>query len=160
MVRGAGLFVAGVVVGALLVQPGGAQGTQPRGVNHIGINVRDYQGALAFYTKTLGLREAYTMRRPDGSPLLTYLQASRETFVELIPVGPDQPSGVTHFGLEVSDIDDAVAHLRQQGVTAADPGLTPARARFTRIADRDGVQIEVMEFTEESMQRKAMDAWK
>ena len=148
------------MLGALLVQPGAAQDGRPRAVNHIGINVRNYAEAMAFYTKTLGLREAYTMRRPDGSPLLTYLQASRETFVELIPVGADQPAGITHFGLEVGDIDEVVAHLRQQGVSAADPGLTPARARFTRIADRDGVQIEVMQFTAESMQRKAMDAWK
>ena len=160
MVRGAAIFVVGIVVGAMLVRPGAAQDVRPRGVNHVGIAVRNYEEAMAFYTKTLGLHEAYTMRRPDGSPLLTYLQASRETFVELIPVGPNQPTGITHFGLEVGDIDASVAHLRQQGVTAADPGLTPARARFTRIADRDNVQIEVMEFTAESMQRQAMEAWK
>jgi catechol 2,3-dioxygenase-like lactoylglutathione lyase family enzyme len=160
MAKESALFAAGLVIGAMLVQPGAAQDSGPRGVNHIGINVRNYAEAMTFYTKTLGLREAYTMRRPDGSPLLTYLQASRETFVELIPVGPDQPAGITHFGLEVGDIAATVAQLRQQGVTAADPGLTPARARFTRIADRDGAQIEVMEFTAESMQRKAMDAWK
>ena len=160
MVRGAAIFVMGIVVGAMLVRPGAAQDVRPRGVNHVGIAVRNYEEAMAFYTKTLGLHEAYTMRRPDGSALLTYLQASRETFVELIPVGPNQPTGITHFGLEVGDIDASVAHLRQQGVTAADPGLTPARARFTRIADRDNVQIEVMEFTAESMQRQAMEAWK
>ena len=115
---------------------------------------------MTFYTKTMGLREAYTMRRPDGSPLLTYLQASRETFVELIPAGPNQATGITHFGLEVADIEGTVAHVRQQGLTIADPGLTPAKARFFRMNDLDGASIEVMEFTPESMQRKAMDSWK
>ena len=158
--KGAALFIAGVFVGALLLQPGFAQIASPRGLNHVGIVVKDYDAAMTFYTKTMGLREAYTMRRPDGSPLLTYLQASRETFVELIPAGPNQATGITHFGLEVGDINGTVAHVRQQGLTVADPGLTPAKARFVRMNDLDGASIEVMEFTSESMQRKAMDAWK
>jgi lactoylglutathione lyase len=158
--RGAVLFVAGVFVGAVLLQPGFAQDASPRGLNHVGIVVKDYDAAMAFYTKTMGLREAYTMRRPDGSPLLTYLQASRESFVELIPAAPNQATGITHFGLEVGDIDGTVARLRKQGLTIADPGLTPAKARFFRMNDRDGASIEVMEFTPESMQRKAMDAWR
>jgi lactoylglutathione lyase len=158
--RGAVLFVAGVFVGAVLLQPGFAQDASPRAPNHVGIVVKDYDAAMAFYTKTMGLREAYTMRRPDGSPLLTYLQASRESFVELIPAAPNQATGITHFGLEVGDIDGTVARLRKQGLTIADPGLTPAKARFFRMNDLDGASIEVMEFTPESMQRKAMDAWK
>jgi len=158
--KGVALFVAGVCVGAVLLQPGFAQSASPRGLNHVGIVVKDYAAALAFYTRNLGLREAYTMRRPDGSPLLTYLQVSRETFIELIPAGPNQAAGITHFGLEVGDIDGTVAHLRRQGLTLADPGLTPARARFVRMTDLDGASIEVMEFTPESMQRKAMEAWK
>jgi catechol 2,3-dioxygenase-like lactoylglutathione lyase family enzyme len=115
---------------------------------------------MAFYTKTLGLREAYTMRRPDGSPLLTYLQLSRETFLELIPAGPNQTPGLTHFGVEVGDVAAMVAHVRSLGVTIGDPGLTPARASFARMKDRGGVEIELMQFGPESMQRKAMDAWK
>jgi lactoylglutathione lyase len=158
--RGAVLFLAGVFVGAVMLQPGFAQKASPRGLNHVGIVVKDYDAAMAFYTKTIGLREAYTMRRPDGSPLLSYLQASRETFVELIPAGPDQATGITHFGLEVADIDGTVAQLRRQGLTIADPGLTLAQARFIRMSDLDGASIEVMEFTPESMQRKAMEAWK
>ena len=85
---------------------------------------------------------------------------SRDTFIELIPAGPNQPTGITHFGIEVGDINATVATLRDRGVTAPAPALTPARAAFTRIADRDGVQIEVMEFGPDALQRKAMDAWK
>ena len=105
-------------------------------------------------------REAYTIRNPDGSVRLTYLQLGRTTFVELIPAGTGQPTGITHFGIEVGDIDATVADLRGHGIAAADASLTPARAEFTRIADRDGVQIEVMELGPESLQRKAIDGWK
>ncbi len=158
--KGAALFAAGVIVGGLLTQAGAAQDREVHGLNHVGLVVADYPKAMDFYTKTMGFREAYTMRRPDGSPLLTYLQLNRTTFVELIPAAPGQATGLTHFGVEYGNLDAAVAGLRQRGVTVADVGLTPAQARFTRATDPGGVQLELMEFGPASMQRKAMDAWK
>jgi methylmalonyl-CoA/ethylmalonyl-CoA epimerase len=158
--KGAVLFAAGIVVGAVLVRSGVAQTSPVRGLNHVGIVVADYDAALEFYTKTLGFPEAYTIRNPDGSVRLTYLQLSRSTVVELIPAGAGQPTGITHFGIEVDDIDATVAELRRRGTAAADASLTPANAEFTRIQDRDGVQIEVMELGPQSLQRKAIDAWK
>ncbi len=150
-----GLFVGVALTVAVMAQDG------PRfALNHVGLVVEDYPAALDFYTRTMGFREAYTVRRPDGSPVLTYLQLNRETFVELIPAAPGQATGITHFGVEVDDIDAAVARMRQAGATVGDPGLTPAQARFSRMTDLDGVQIEVMEFGPESLQRKAMEAWK
>ncbi|HEX5109555.1 MAG TPA: VOC family protein [Vicinamibacterales bacterium] len=158
--RSTSLFIAGLLVGAVCVRIAEAQGGHVRGLNHVGISVANYEQALDFYTKTLGIREAYTIRNADGRPRLTYLQLSRETFLELIPAGPNQPTGVTHFGIEVDDVAATVADLRARGVTAANPGLTSAKADFTRITDRDGAQIEVMQFGPESLQRKAIDAWK
>jgi hypothetical protein len=38
--------------------------------------------------------------------------------------------------------------------------LTPANALFARMTDREGVQIEVMQFGPEALQRKALDAWR
>ena len=158
--RGIVLFAAGLLVGGLLTQSGAAQERGLQGLNHVGMVVADYPKAMDFYTRTMGFKEAYTMRRPDGSPILTYLQLSRNTFVELIPAGPGQQPGITHFGVEFGNLDAAVAGLRQRGATVADPGLTPARAKFSRMNDLSGVQIELMEFGPESMQRKAIDSWK
>ena len=158
--RGLVLFAAGILVGGLLTQTGTAQDAGPRSLNHVGMVVADYPKAMDFYTKTMGFKEAYTMRRPDGSPILTYLQLNRDTFVELIPAGPGQQPGLTHFGVEYGSLDAAVARLRERGATVGDPGLTPARARFSRMTDLGGVQIELMEFGADSMQRKAMDSWK
>ena len=154
------LFAAGMLVGGLLTQSGAAQDRGLQGLNHVGMVVADYPKAMDFYTKTMGFKEAYTMRRPDGSPILTYLQLSRNTFVELIPAGPGQQPGITHFGVEFGNLEAAVAGLRQRGATVGDPGLTPARATFARMNDVGGVQIELMEFGPESMQRKAIDSWK
>jgi catechol 2,3-dioxygenase-like lactoylglutathione lyase family enzyme len=158
--RGVTLFGAGLLAGGLLSQTGTAQDADARGLNHVGMVVADYPAAMEFYTKTMGFREAYTMRRPDGSPILTYLQLSRDTFVELIPAGPNQPAGQTHFGVEYGNLDAAVARIRQRGAGPGDVGLTPARARFSRLSGPGDIQLELMEFGPDSMQRKAMDGWK
>lgn len=158
--RSTGTLLVGLCAGAVLTGVVMAQDAGRHALNHVGVVVEDYQASLDFYTRTMGLREAYTVRRPDGSPVLTYLQLNRETFVELIPAAPGQRTGITHFGVEVDDIDAAVSRMRQAGATVGDPGLTPAQARFSRMSDPDGVQIEVMEFGPESLQRKAMEAWK
>lgn len=150
----------GALVGTMLSLTSAQQERPVNGLNHVGIVVENYEEALAFYTRTMGLEEAYTIRRPDGSPLLTYLQLSRDTFLELIPAGPNQQPGITHFGIEVGDLDATVARLREQGVEAPNPGRTPANALSSRIRDVDGVEIEVMEFGPEALQRQAMEAWK
>lgn len=157
--RSAALFLAGVAVGALLIQSGIAQNGGAQTLNHVGMVVENYDEAMAFYTETLGFSEAYTIKRPDGSPLLTYLQLNRETFVELIPAGPNQEPGITHFGIEVADIDATVARLRARGFAVGDPGMTPANARSLRVNDPEGVQLEIMEFGPEALQRKAMESW-
>ena len=156
-------FVAGALVGALVMQTVLAQGGNvpprpERALNHVGIVVDDYAAAHAFYTGMLGLREAYSMEQ-NGSTLLTYLQLNRETFLELIPARGDQARGLTHFGVEVADLDAVVAQLRERGFDVADPGLTPANARFVRIRDPGGIEIELMQFGPESRQYRAMEAW-
>jgi len=159
-VKGILLFGFGMLIGSAFAQRGPAPGGHVRGLNHVGIVVKDYKSAMEFYTQKLGIREAYTIRRPDGSPQLTYLQLSRDTFIELIPAGPNQQAGITHFGVEVDDVRAATEDLRRNGITAADPSSTPANAQSTRIRDTDDVQIEVMEFGPQSLQRKAIENWK
>lgn len=154
------LFAGGIVTGMLMTQAVAAQDSAPRALSHVGIAVRDFDRALAYYTKTIGLREAYSLKQPDGRPLLTYLHVNRDTFVELVPASASQPPGLYHFAIEFGDLNAAVARMRQQGAAMADTGLTPGRALFTRTTDPDGVQLELMQFGPDSQQRKAMEAWK
>lgn len=154
------MFLGGLIAGALLVQIGVAQDASRRGVNHIGISTAHYDEALAFYRDTLGAKEAFTIRNADGAVRLTYLQLSRDTFVELLPVGPNQPTGVTHIGIETDDVDASVANLRRRGVMLDDPTVGVSKARVARIADPDGVPIEVMQIGPESLQRQAVEAWR
>jgi len=159
-VKGIVLLGLGIVIGTAFSQGRPTPTGHLRGVNHIGIVVKDYNAALAFYKEKLGIPEAYTIRRQDGSIQLTYLQLNRDTFIELIPAGPNQQTGITHFGVEVDNVAAAAEDFRSKGIMAADPTPTPANASATRIRDVDDVQIEVMEFGPQSLQRKAIDNWK
>ena len=153
------LFVCGVLVGALLLQAVAAHDGQRRGINHIGISTNHYAAALKFYRDTLGAKEAFTIRNEDGSVRLTYLQLSRDTFVELLPVAAGRPTGITHVGIETGDVAASVANLRQEGFTLDEPTVGVSKARVGRIADPDGVPLEIMEIGPDSLQRKAVEAW-
>ena len=132
------IFCAGLIAGSALIRVVFAQEQSFERLNHVGMVVENYDEALDFYTNKMGFREAYTVRNADGTPLLTYLQLSRETFLELIPATGGQTAGITHFGIEVADIDAKVADLRRRGASINDPaGRDPldrdARARLPHV---------------------------
>jgi catechol 2,3-dioxygenase-like lactoylglutathione lyase family enzyme len=158
--RASAWFLGGLVVGAVLVQTSVAQDRARRGLNHIGIGTKNYDAALAFYRDTLGAKEAFTIRNPDGTPRITYLQVSRDTFIELLPVAADQRAGILHVGIETEDLAASVANLRARGITIPEPTVGVSKAQVARITDVDGVNIEVMQMGADSMQRQAIDAWR
>jgi catechol 2,3-dioxygenase-like lactoylglutathione lyase family enzyme len=154
-------FVAGAVVGTVALHTATAQSPRTSGLNHVGIVTANYAESMKYYTESMGFREAYTMKNADGTPLLTYIQLNRDTFIELIPARAGQATGITHFGIEAGgSLEQLIARLREHGQTVPAPGLTPAKANSSRVRDPNNVEIEVMEFGPESSQRKAIDSWK
>ncbi len=159
--RGVVLFVAGILVG-LAVQNTVAQKRTEVYVNHVGVAVPSVPEALAFYTQKLGFREAFRQVSPEGKLVSAYVQVSKNTFVEIQEANAQRPAGVSHFGLAVDSIEDAVKMFRAGGATASDPGAPSAfsHARLANVTDLNGVRIELAELTPESLQRKAIDGWK
>src|SRR5438105_4201153 len=117
------LFAAGMIAGIVMMQPGAAQPNRNPGLrlNHVGVYARDFDESLRFYTQTLGLREAFSIKDKDGKPTLTYLQINRDTFLELAPATGDRTPGLSHVGIWPEDLNATVSALRQRGVTVADP---------------------------------------
>jgi catechol 2,3-dioxygenase-like lactoylglutathione lyase family enzyme len=154
-------FVAGIVIG-LGVQSVVAQTRTEMYVNHVGIAVPNVGEALAYYTQKMGFREAFRQMSPDGKLVSAYVQASKTTFIEIQEANAQRPAGVSHFGLAVDSIEDAVKFFRSNGVTASDPGAPSAfsHARLANVTDVNGIRIELAELTPESLQRKAIDTWK
>ena len=159
--RGLALFVAGLVGGILLMQPSVAQQEKFAGgrLNHVGVFAKDYNESLNFYTKTMGFREAFSVKDKDGKPTLTYLQINKDTFLELAPAN-DRPVGISHAGIWVDDIKASVAALRARGAKVDDPRTSPTKAVITNVTAPDGVRLELVEITPESLHRKAIDSWK
>ena len=159
--RGLALFIAGLVAGIVLMQPSRAQQEKVTGwrLNHVGVFAKDYNESLNFYTKTMGFREAFSVKDKDGKPTLTYLQINRDTFLELAPAN-DRPVGISHAGIWVDDLKATVTALRQRGAKVDDPRTSPTKAVITNVMAPDGVRLELVDITAESLHRKAIDSWK
>lgn len=158
--RGVALFVAGMLVG-LAIQ--GASAQSDRGslaLNHVAISVPDLDEGIRFYTKALGLTEAFTFRDNRGRPL-SYLQISRDTFLELQPASAERPVGLIHIGLEVANLEAAVARFRAGGLDVQNPVESErTRALISQATGANGLRFELLEFGPNSLQRKVMNAWK
>jgi catechol 2,3-dioxygenase-like lactoylglutathione lyase family enzyme len=161
--RGFTLFAAGIVVGTAMIAPTAAQDAGKAGLrlNHVGIAVKDFQESLNFYTKVMGFRVAYALPSPDGKPTTTFLQISRDTFLEIAPANVNLPVGITHVGILTDDANDTVTQLRQTGATLPDVrsgGGTGSRP--SNVMDPNGIRLEIVEQPSGSLMRKAMESWK
>jgi catechol 2,3-dioxygenase-like lactoylglutathione lyase family enzyme len=159
--RALALFLSGVGTGILIMQAVSAQSGPSLKLNHVGIAVKNFDEAVNYYTRTMGFRPAFAFKNADGTPALTYLQISKETFLEIQPASDTQPVGITHFGLEAPEINQYVSGLQRLGVSVkeAAPSVRTG-AQITNAVDREGIRAELLEFGPNSTQRKAMNAWK
>jgi catechol 2,3-dioxygenase-like lactoylglutathione lyase family enzyme len=160
--RGVVLFIAGTILGIFATQPGAAPQEKVTGLrlNHVGIYGKDFDESMNFYTKTMGFREAFSLKDKDGKPTLAYLQINRDTFLELAPATADRPVGVSHIGIWADDLNTTVTVLRQRGVKMEDTRSGATKSVLTNINDPNGVRLELLEYPPESLQRKAIDGWK
>jgi len=162
IIRSLALFAAGIVFGMFMMQPSAAQQEGSKGLrlNHVGMYVKNFDESMNFYTKTMGFREAFSFKDKEGKPTLTYLQISRDTFLELAPATAERPVGLSHVGLWADDLNAEVAALRQQGVKVDDPRTGTTKAPLTNVIDPNGIRLELLDIAPGSMQRKAIDGWK
>lgn len=162
MIGSVALFVAGIGVGIFLMQPGAAQPAPAPGMrlNHVGVYAKDYDESLRFYTQTMGFREAFSIKDKDGKPTLTYLQISRDTFLELAPATAERPAGLSHVGIWPSNLHATVAALRQRGLKVDDPRTGSTKTSITSVSDPNGIRLELLDFLPGSQPRKAIDDWK
>lgn len=161
-IRSVTLFVAGIAVGTVLTQSIAAQQNRTTGhrINHVGINVTNFDESLKFYTQVMGFKEAYRFPSQNGQPSTTFLQVNRDTFIEMAPAN-GRPAGLTHIGLYSDDAQASVMQFRQAGTTAADARPSEnSGSRLSNVTAPDAIRIEINEQPAGSLMRKAMEAWK
>ena len=156
------VFAMGILVGAgvttTLAQSERLPGDNY--VNHVAIAVPNFDEAFAFYTQKMGFREAFTVKDPQGKPTLAYMQANRNTFVEIQQANANRPKGLNHYGLHVQDLKATVAALKQRGVTVTEPNVRPDDSSVANATDPAGIRIEMFELGPGSPAGKAIASWK
>lgn len=160
--RGSLLFLLGLCVGAA-VTTGAAQDRRLPGVvgiNHIAIVTANYDAMRTFYVDTMGFPEVFANRNAAGEPTLTYLQASRTTFIELFPASANRQAGFQHVGLHVEDVNATAARLRDRGLQIGTPRQGATGSIIVTVTDPDGTRIELSELGPESRARQATEAWR
>jgi catechol 2,3-dioxygenase-like lactoylglutathione lyase family enzyme len=159
--RAIGLFASGLIVGFALQFGVAQEKREIVGLNHVAISVDNFDEATRFYSQTMGFRDAFAFREPDGTPTLAYLQVSRDTFIELMPSSAARPAGLVHVGLEVAHLDATLGRLRQANMEVRDFGVSPrTNSRIAMMTTPEGTNIELLELGSGSLHRKAMNAWK
>ena len=134
------------------------------GIGHIAITASNIEASLNFYTRILGLPEAFRMHNDDGSLWMVYLKTGGDDFIELFTSGgevPDIPrnaSGFKHLCLWVDDIEATLRDLKNKGLDVDPDNIRTGRSKCRQyfIADPDGVRIELMQLMPESEQAKAL----
>ena len=149
------------------------------GISHIAYNVKDLDRSIEFYCKYLNFEKAFDIRIPDniedyipGTPLvaiiglesLVYLKAPDGSYLELFrPLpeynlssgGPNYTNmGYVHLSLQVDDLDGFVEELRANGIQIdSEKEFGPDNTYTIWIKDPDGNRIELMEYTDRSLQK-------
>jgi len=155
--RGSILFICGALT-ALLIQTAIAQRANP-GVlqlNHVGVAVDDLDESLAFYTGTLGFEEAFRVTNSEGRVGLAYLRVSDRTFIEITSANENRPAGLTHFGVQVDDIEAVRAMYEARGAKPTETRSGSTRAILSDIFDPQGIRIELSEYPPDSLQGQAL----
>ncbi|MGG1688279.1 SMU1112c/YaeR family gloxylase I-like metalloprotein [Pseudalkalibacillus sp. NRS-1564] len=123
-------------------------------VHHVAIICGDYEKSKKFYVDTLGLKVIEETYREERNSYKLDLAVGDHTRIELFsfPNAPERPSypeakGLRHIAFEVLDLDKAVNHLTERGVSSIEDVRVDelTMKRFTFFNDPDGLPIELYE---------------
>jgi methylmalonyl-CoA epimerase len=128
-----------------------------KGVNHIGIAVRDLESALSRWTALFGAESSSIEELPERGVRLAHLRFAQGPTIELVaPLGAASPvarflekrgEGIQHFTLEVTDLEGAMAELRRAGLelvfNTPQPGAGGIPVAFIHPRSLNGVLVEI-----------------
>lgn len=136
-----------------------------KGIGHNAYTVKDMGKSLHFYADILGFKKLFELKRPvTDEPWIVYLKVKENQFIELFYGGDkkleadSKTIGYSHLCLEVDDIHELAAHLKNNGVTLdVEPkqGLDMNYQCWAR--DPDGNRIEFMQMHPDCPQWKVYE---
>ncbi|MDM5187089.1 VOC family protein [Bacillus sp. DX4.1] len=122
-------------------------------VHHIAIICSDYQKSKDFYTNILGFKVLNEVYREERDSYKLDLCVGEQYQIELFsfPNPPKRPSfpeaaGLRHLAFAVTDIQEAVQHLRQCGVETEPIRVDEITGKqFVFFQDPDDLPLELYE---------------
>jgi catechol 2,3-dioxygenase-like lactoylglutathione lyase family enzyme len=127
--------------------------TLTKGLDHIGVLVKDVDRSLAFYGDTLGLKA----EKRGNNGVVSLGNCRLVLFPASAQAGDDvgrvldvakNPLGLDHLALEVDDIEAAIAELERRGVRFTGPLVTARTlvgARYRGFTDPDGNVLYIIQ---------------
>jgi lactoylglutathione lyase len=116
---------------------------------HVGIQVKDLETTIAFYTNVVGLEFLKKEGHVDPALTLAFLgiKGEGEPIVEIIEgYNPNLPAEgkVHHLAFTVEDIEAEIERVKEHGVTFIDEAVTtlPNGAKYIFFYGPDGEWIE------------------
>jgi len=140
-----------------------------RGIHHTAISTANLERSITFYRDLFGFEQILDFDWPEGTANMNATHALDETagrvvllrlgnsMIELFefatptprPVDPSRPlcdHGITHFCMDVTDIDAEYERLSAAGMVFHCPPVQNGEAKMTYGRDPDGNVIELLEF--------------
>jgi catechol 2,3-dioxygenase-like lactoylglutathione lyase family enzyme len=90
------------------------------GISQIALFAHDYEKSRAYYGQVLGFEEPYSLKNPDGSPIMTFFKVNDHQYIELSPEVAPATDRLNHVSLETDDIEAMRKYLKSRGVTVPD----------------------------------------
>ena len=139
------------VLGAGLLSKTCQAQTPPRphilGISHIALLAHDYEKSRAFYGDFLGFQEPYDLKKPDGSPIMTFFKVNDRQYIELYPETEANSDRMTHVSLETDDIEGLRLYLKSKGVDVPDQAHKARIGNLSfDIIDPAGHKIEMVQY--------------
>jgi catechol 2,3-dioxygenase-like lactoylglutathione lyase family enzyme len=160
-IRGSALFLAGTLAGIFIMGTTAAPQKKAAALtlNHFGLYVQNMDESTKYYTENFGFKKVFSFTDGAGHPV-TYLQIDHNTFLEMTPADKDHPAGFSHAGILSDDVKSTVAELQKKGLKVEDVHLGGTKALISNTVEPNGVRLELLSYPPDSLQRKAMNAWK
>jgi methylmalonyl-CoA/ethylmalonyl-CoA epimerase len=127
-------------------------------IDHIGVAVVDLDAAVALHTETYGMPLVHRETVADQGVEAVLLDVGESHIELLCPLADDTPvgrflakrgPGLHHLAYQVTDIDAALAQLRDAGVRLIDEapriGIRGARVAFLHPAASGAILTELVE---------------
>lgn len=135
-----------------------------RQLAHLNFVTDDLANIVDFYVNKLGMQVKFTLDTKDGIPFGYYLDCGNATFLEFFDQTLaakewggsistlEQGTQYKHFCLEVVGLDEYCIGLKKKGVRVTEITIGMDHSRQVWISDPDGNNIELMEYSPNSLQ--------